>query len=253
MIKKTFRWLWALTLIAAFGIGCNLVTNVTQRVGGVEKTAQSVATGLQSGREIFSTGQALATNIQGNSMVQTVQAYVTQQAPGLEQTIQAFATDQGPGIQQTIQAFATDQGPGLEQTVQAFATQQGPGLEQTVQAFLTQDVPGLAETVQAVATQSGSTSGQAPKDIPLVEGDKTSLVTSQTFISYFTSLDFNSVVTFYDNQMPANGWTKLDKESIQNANNAVMIFDKPTRKATVTLGINPTNNTTVVVITVSQK
>jgi hypothetical protein len=223
MNKKTFRWIWALTLVAAFGIGCSLVTNVTQRVGGVEKTAQSVATGLQSGREILSTGQAIATNIQGNPMFQTAQAYMTEQAPGLEQTIQAFATDQGPG------------------------------LEQTVQAFMTQDVPGLAETVQAVATQSGSTTGQAPEDIPLVEGDKTSLVTSQTFVTYFTSLDFNSVVTFYQNQMPANGWTKLDKESVQNANSAVLVFDKPDRKATVTLGINPANNSTVVVISVSQK
>ncbi len=238
MNKKTFRWLWALTLVAALGIGCSLITNVTQGVGGVEKTAQSVATGLQSGRELFSTGQAIATNIQGNPMVQTVQAYVT---------------EQGPGLQQTVEAFATDQGPSLQQTVQAFATQQGPGMEQTVQAFLTQGVPGLAETVQAVATQSASTAGQAPEDIPLVEGDKTSLVTSETFVTYFTSMDFNSVVTFYDNQMPANGWTKLDKESIQNANSAVLVFDKPTRKATVTLGINPTNNSTVVVITVSQK
>jgi hypothetical protein len=238
MNKKTFRWIWVLTLIATFGIGCSLITNVTQRVGGVEKTAQSVATGLQSGREIFSTGQAIATNIQGNPMVQTVQAYVTEQAPGLEQTIQAFATDQGPGLQQTIEAFATNQGPGLEQTVQA---------------FMTQDVPGLAETVQAVATQSGSGTSQAPEDIPLVDGEKNNLVTSPTFVTYFTSTDFNSVVTFYANQMPANGWTKLDKESIQNANNAVLVYDKPTRKATVTLGINPTDNSTVVVITISQK
>jgi hypothetical protein len=238
MNKKTFRWLWALTLIAAFGVGCSLITNVTQRVGGVEKTAQSVATGLQSGREIFSTGQALATNIEGNPMVQTVQAYVTEQAPGVEKTVQAFATNQGPGLQQTIQAFATNQGPGLEQTVQA---------------YLTQDVPGLAETVQAVATQSGSTTGQAPEDIPLVEGDKTSLVTSETFVTYFTSMDFKSVASFYETQMPVNGWTKVDNESIQNANSAVLVFDKPSRKATVTLGVNPTNNSTVVVITVAQK
>jgi hypothetical protein len=253
MNKKTFRWLWVLTLVAAFGFGCSLITNVTQRVGGVEKTAQSVATGLQSGRELFSTGQALATNVEGNPMVQTLQAYVTKQGPGLEKTVQAFATDQGPSMQQTIQAFATDQGPSIQQTVQAFATQQGPGLQQTVQAFLTQDVPGLAETVQAYATQSGATAGQAPQDIPLVEGDKTSLVTTATFVTYFTSQDFNSVLSFYDNQMPANGWTKLNKESIQNANSAVLVFDKATRKATVTLGVNPTNNSTVVVITISQK
>jgi hypothetical protein len=238
MNKKTFRWLWALILIATFGIGCNLLTNVTQRVGGVEKTAQSIATGLQSGRELLSTGQAVATNIQGNPMLQTVQAYVTEQAPGLEQTIQAFATDQGPSLQQTIQAFAT---------------QQGPGLEKTVQAFLTQDVPGLAETVQAVATQSGPTTGQAPQDVPLVEGDKTSLVTSETFVTYFTSMDFNAVLSFYKSQMPANGWTKVDKESVQNENSAVLVYDKPDRKATVTLGVNPTNNSTVVVITVSQQ
>jgi len=253
MNKKTFRWLWALTLIAAFGIGCSLVTNVTERVGGIEKTAQSVATGVQSGREMLSTGQAIVTNVQGNPMVQTAQAYVTEQAPGVKQTVQAFATDQGPSLQQTIQAFATDQGPSLQQTIQAFATQQGPGLEQTVGAFLTQDAPGLEGTVQAFATQAGSTAGQAPQDIPLVQGDKTSLITSENFVTYFTSMDFNAVSTFYEAQMPANGWTKVDKESIQNDNSAVLVFEKPSRKATVTLGVNPTNNSTVVVITISQK
>ncbi len=238
MNKKTFRWLWALTLIAAVGIGCSLVSNVTQRVGGIEKTAQSVATGVQSGRDLLSTGQAMATNIQGNPAIQTAHAYVTEQAPGLEQTIQAFATDQGPSIQQTVQSFAT---------------QEGPGLEKTVGAFLTQDVPGLAETVQAFATQTGSTLGQAPQDIPLVEGDKTSLVTSADFVTYFTSMDFKAVSSFYEAQMPANGWTKVDKESIQNRSNAVLVFEKSNRKATVTLGVNPTNNSTVVVITISQK
>jgi hypothetical protein len=238
MVKKTFRWLWALTLIAAFGIGCNLVSNVTQRVGGVEKTAQSVATGLQSGKEIFSTGQALATNIEGNPMVKTVQAYVT---------------EQGPGVEKTVQAFATNQGPGLQQTVEAFVTQQGPGLEQTVQAYLTQDVPGLEGTVQALATQSGSTAGQAPQDIPLVAGDKTGMVASESFVTYFTSMDFKSVVSFYEAQMPVNGWTKVDNESIQNANSAVLVYDKPSRKATITLGVNPTDNHTVVAITITQK
>jgi hypothetical protein len=238
MNKKTFRWLWALTLIATVGIGCSLVSNVTQRVGGIEKTAQSVATGVQSGRELLSTGQAIATNIQGNPVIQTAHAYVTEQAPGLEQTLQAFATDQGPSIQQTVQSYAT---------------QEGPGLEKTVGAFLTQDVPGLAATVQAFATQTGSTLGQAPQDIPLVEGDKTSLVTSADFVTYFTSMDFKAVSSFYEAQMPANGWTKVDKESIQNGNNAVLVFEKSNRKATVTLGVNPTNNSTVVVITISQK
>ena len=238
MNKKTFRWLWALTIIAAFGIGCNLVSNVTQRVGGVEKTAQSVATGLQSGREIITTGQALATNIGGNSIVQTAQAFVTEQAPGVEKTVQAFATNQGPS---------------LEQTIQAFATNQGPGLEQTVQAFITEGVPELAGTVQALATQGSSTTGQAPQDIPLVEGDKTNLVTSETFITYFTSMDFKSVVSFYETQMPVNGWTKVDSESIKNDNSAVLVYDKPSRKATITLGVNPTNNSTVVAISISQK
>ena len=208
MNKKTFRWLWALTIIAAFGIGCNLVSNVTQRVGGVEKTAQSVATGLQSGREIITTGQALATNIGGNSIVQTAQAFVTEQAPGVEKTVQAFATNQGPGLEQTI---------------------------------------------QALATQSGSTTGQAPQDIPLVEGDKTNLVTSGTFVTYFTSMDFKSVLSFYETQMPVNGWTKVDNESVQSGNSAVLVYDKPSRKATVTLGVNPTDNSTVVAISISQK
>jgi len=253
MHKDTIRGLWALSVLVAITLSCSAVSNLSGDVNGIKETAQSVGTSVESGRQLLETGKAVVTQVQGNELVQTAQAYATKQGPRLEGTINAFATEQGPKVRGTMQAFATQQGPGLQETIQVFVTQQGPGLEQTINALVTQQGPEMLETGQAIATQVAASTGNLPTDIPLVEGEKDNLFKSDSLISYFTPLDLNTTKEFYTNEMPANGWTYVKEETAVENEVVLLYFDKPDRKASVTLSVNPLDKHTIVLIAIQQK
>lgn len=253
MRKETFRGIWVLSVLVAVTLSCSTVSNLSNDVNGIKETAQSVGTSVESGRQLLETGKAVVTQVEGNELVQTAQAFATEQGPRLEGTISAFATEQGPKVQGTIQAFATQQGPGLQETIQAFVTQQGPGIEETINALVTQQGPELLGTGQAIATQVATSAGNLPADIPLVEGEKDNLFTSDSLISYFTPLDLNTTEEFYSNEMPANGWAYVKGETAVENEVVVLYFDKPDRKASVTLSVNPLDKHTIVLIAIQQK
>ena len=253
MRKETFRGIWVISVLVAVTLSCSAVSNLSRDVNGIKATAQSVGTSVEGGRQLLETGKAVVTQVQGNELVQTAEAFATQQGPSLKKTIDTFATEQGPKVQGTIQAFATQQGPGLQETIQAFVTQQGPGLEETINALVTQGGPELLGTGQALATQVAASAGNLPGDIPLVEGDKQNLFTSDSLISYFTALDLNTVKEFYMKEMQANGWTYVNSESPIENEVIVLNFEKPDRTASVTLSINPLDKHTVVLIAIQQK
>ena len=253
MRKDTFRGLWVLSVLVAVTLSCSAISNLSNDVNGIKETAQSVGTSVESGRQLLETGKAVATQVQGNELVQTAQAFATKQGPRLEGTISAFATEQGPKVQGTAQAFATQQGPGLRDTIQAFVTQQGPGLEKTINALVTQQGPEMLETGQAIATQVAASTGNLPADIPLVEGEKDNLFKSDSLISYFTPLDLNTTKEFYTNEMPVNGWTYLKGETAVENEVVLLYFDKLDRKASVTLSVNPLDKHTIVLIAIQQK
>ena len=238
MQSKTFRYLWVISILVAATLSCSLFSNVGKRVGGLKETAQSISTSVEKGREFAITGQAVITQAEGNPLIQTAKAIITERGPSVKATAQNFATEQGPSLQKTIQAFATQQGPGLEQTIQAFATNQGPG---------------LAQTAEAIATQAASSSGEVPSDIPVVSGEKTNFFKSESLITYFTPLDLKSVKEFYSKEMPANGWSLADTGSVTATDTAVLYFEKPDRKASLTLSMNPLDNQTIVLITIQKK
>lgn len=244
MQQKPFRYLWGASLfLAAFSLvaaslACNLATSVGNDVQNVRDTAQSVATGVQAGGDLLATGQAVATQVLGSSLLQTAEA---------------FATEQGPGIVATLGTFGTEQGPSFFATVQGFATQQGPGLIETVQALATDQGPAAIATGQAIATQLAASSGSAaPADIPLVAGDKQNLVATQSYVTYNTALNFNTVLTYYQQQMPANGWKLSGSPTIIAGKTAVLVYGKTGKTATVTL-TGSSGNPTLVVISIQSK
>ncbi|UCH61222.1 MAG: hypothetical protein JSV61_07000, partial [Anaerolineales bacterium] len=155
---------------------------------------------------------------------------------------------------QTAQALATEVGDsGLLETAQAYATEQGPALLATAQALATEQGPGLRETTQALATQAALNLGGAPEDIPVVEGERQNFIASSQLVSYFTRLDFQQVVDFYQAQMPANGWSLLEEGIVQAENTATLNYVKADRLASVTLTVNPLDNQTIVVITIQNR
>ena len=264
MQKKSSRTLLVLTLLAAASLACGLFSGLNRQLGQIRSTAQSAATGIEEGRNLVETGQALATQVLGNDIVQTARAFATEQGPGLLATGEAFATERGPALAATLEALATEKGPAaaatlealatqygpsLAGTAQAFATQEGPGLLATGQAFATEQGPALAATVQALATQAASGT-RVPNDIPQVEGEKNVLVDTSNFLSYTTALDLRTVEDFYEREMPANGWTKIEQGSVVSAASAIFIYEKSGRRATVTISADTGAGGTLVAIVI---
>ena len=246
-VPRTLFWITLLFILLT--ISCSFTSNLGEQVSGVRETAGSVATSIQEGRDLLSTGQAAVTQLANSELVQTAMALATEQGPSFLATVQALATEQGPSLRQTVEAFATDEGPSIRATVEAFATEQGPGLARTGEALITQG-PSLVETGQAVATQVAGSSGEVPTDIPLVEDDRADLVVSGALISYTTSMTYEQVLDFYETRMPASGWTKSTSGSLTGTESAVLVFQKSSRQATVAITAIPTSERTAVLINI---
>jgi hypothetical protein len=237
---KAFKLAWVLSLLAAALLACSSVTNLGNQVSGARGTAQSVATQVDQARDLMATGEGVATRVAESGLVQTAQAVSTQVAQtGLDETAQAVATQlETRGIEGTARAMLTQELPGLAETIQAVATNQGPG---------------LVQTAQALATQLASSLGQAPADIPVVEGEKQDYNASDFFVTYSTSLNIAEVLTFYKTEMPNQGWTKIEEGSVETDQSAILNYDKPDRKASVVLSAGAPGGGTIVAITIQPK
>jgi hypothetical protein len=216
MRSQIFQVSLVITLLLGGSMACSLFSGISERVRGVRATVEGAATVVQKGQDVIATVQSAATEVMGSGLVQTLEAVATQQGPGLIATAQAFATEQGPGFIETAQAFATQEGPGLIETAQAMAT-------------------AIARPNQA-----------PPEDIPIVSGTTENLFTTGETVTYITPLDFQSVLAYYQQEMPANGWEADTTNSVLTANTAVLQYDKVNRHATITL--SDSNGKTVVLV-----
>jgi uncharacterized protein YqgV (UPF0045/DUF77 family) len=174
--------------------------------------------------ELKATGEALATSVEsGREILGTGQAIVTQiDESGIKATMEAMATDiGGSGVKETVQAIATD----MDES----------GIQQTAQAIVT-DLPGF--------------SGEKPADIPVLTDGVSDLVASSNLVSYFSAGNFQQVLDFYQLEMPANGWSKIDRDSSVIENLATLVFQKSGRQATVVITQIPFINQVTVLITI---
>ena len=221
MTHKSFRFLGMMVMLAASALACNFISQVTSRTGGIQETAQALATGVGEGQGLLATAQAV----------------LTEDGSRLFSTAVAIATEQGSQFFGTAQAFVTQEGPGLIETAQALATEQGPAVKGTVQAFATEQGPELVATAQALATQIAIGTPQVPEDIPLIEGERKNLTSLLGMVAYSTSIPYNDVLAFYLAEMPANGWEIVGDGTYQIPNTAVLNYQKVDRKATVSLSV----------------
>jgi hypothetical protein len=201
--RKVFQIIVLFSLLAMFGLGCGLVTEIT----GMKATAETVGTAVESGRELMGTGQALATQV-GET--------------GAKETLQALATKADES--------------GIKETVQAAATQ----FEDS----------GVVETMQAKATEFHISEEDVPADIPVMQGEKSTFVGSPQAISYFIDADFNPVLAYYQQEMPARGWSKIDYGTTITSSTAELFYEKDGRKATVVIAQVPVMGQVGVVITI---
>lgn len=238
MKTRILRWTWILTLLGAL-LACSFVNNISQ--GGREAigTAQSVATDAKQLNNLAATGQAFVTQAEGSGLVQTAQALATQ-------------ADQS-GLQETARAVATQaEQSGLGETAQALVTE-APGFVETFQAAFTSQAPELQGTLQALAAQLASALGEAPADIPVVQADRENYKAGSNYVTYTTSLAYRDVVVFYKTQMANLGWTSVEEGNVESSQTTLLHFEKPDRKASVTLTANPSTGKTDVTIMVEPK
>jgi hypothetical protein len=117
-------------------------------------------------------------------------------------------------------------------------------LEETAGALETEiDIEAIETEFNAMSTEMDGEfdimgtefpdfSGEKPADIPVIDGGDEFLA-SENEVSYFVEKDFQEVVDFYDQQMPTNGWVKVENETKNEDGSIEMVFEKEGRKATV--------------------
>ena len=142
------------------------------------------------------------------------------------------------------------------QTAQALASEVATsGILETIQAVATEgENSPYVLTAEALATQAGGgggglSFGEAPPDIPVIE-DHDQFFGSNEVVSYFTKVDYKTALEFYKKEMAAQEWKEADG-STETDNVAVLYYDKPNRKATVTISVS--NDQTVVQILIEPK
>jgi hypothetical protein len=139
----------------------------------------------------------------------------------------------------------------LVETAQVLATNP-PALRDTAVALITQN-PEMVDMIEAIATR-GIQFGTAPEDIPLVdEAMIHNFFGFEALVTYTTQVDFQTVLNFYNTEMPKNGWESDPSQTIETANSATSTWNKPDRQAIVRITINPADNSTVVAITIQPR
>jgi hypothetical protein len=122
---------------------------------------------------------------------------------------------------------------------------------QTMVPEIPTDLGDLQATAEAV--QEDFASGEAPPDIPIVEGETENFFASEVFVSYTTPMDFDEVVTYYQEEMPKNGWQSDDESSFSIEGTSLFYFTKSNRVAIVTISSEAADGATAVLITLQSE
>jgi len=220
-MKSKLKFLIILILVFIVNFSCTIYPNIGQEVDHFKSTVESAATDINHNQLWIQTARAIATEIGDSSYLETAQA---------------IATNIGE----------TD----LLKTAQILITNEPPRLLDTLQSMTTEQSPSIIKTAQAIATKGLSQSGEVPDDIPIVEGNKKNYYISSTNISYTTSLSYNEVKYFYQNEMNNKGWKKIDGKSIEIGMALINVFEKNDRVATLSISQNMNAQTTLVLINI---
>jgi len=113
------------------------------------------------------------------------------------------------------------------------------------------DLGDLEATAQAI--QDSFDSGEMPAEVPLVEDPVEIIFSSKELLTYTTPLDFDTVLSFYQEKMTEYGWETQEDGNIFLGEMASLQFEKPDREASVILNVNPQDGTTMVTVTIQMK
>lgn len=232
MNRKVFQIAWAAVLVVSASLACNFINGIQQDVGEARNTAASVLTQAEG---LITQAEGLATAFDESGAVQTAKSVITEQGPVALATLQALGTLAAEsGAIQTAQAVLTEQGPEAQTTLKALGTQAAEsGAMQTAQALITQNGGDLLATMMALPAQ-GYDLNNPPDDIPLLPEQATSnLFANESIVSYLTTEEYRSVVSFYEDSMPTEGWSLASSGNLETDKLAIMNYEKGDRKATL--------------------
>ena len=183
-------------------------------VSNIIKGAESVSTGVA----VFTEVEGIVTEINIGSMVTEI-------------NIGSMVTDMG--------SMVTEMGSIVtEMDIESMVT------EINLDSMVTE------MNVDSLVTEIGGGSGNAPQDIPVMEGEKMDFTSSQTEVIYMIDQNLATVLQFYQREMPAKGWIVAQSGTPAGEGETVLVYQKDNRKATVTLSEIPFLNQTSVSITI---
>lgn len=252
MNRKIFQIAWAAVLVISASLACNFLNNVRQDFRETRNTAVSVITQVDN---IITQAEGLATTFDESGAVETAKAVITEKGPVAMATLQALGTQAAEsGVLQTAQSALTEQGPEAQATLQALGTQAADsGAMQTAQALITQNGSELLATLKALPTQAYDLTS-APDDIPLPpEADLSNLFANQSVVTYLTSQDYRDVVSFYEDSMPAEGWSLASSGNLETDKLAIINYEKDERTATLIIVNNAVEELTAVTILIKSQ
>ena len=252
MNRKVFQIAWAALLVVSASLACNFINGIQQDVSEVRNTAVSVMTQAE---RLITQAEGMATAFDEGDAVQTAKAVITEQGPVALATLQALGTQAAEsGVLQTAQAVLTEQGPDAQATLKAVGTEAAEsGAMLTAQALITQNGGDLLATAMALPTQVYDLSNP-PDDIPLLpEEDTSNLFANESVVSYLTPQEYRSVVSFYEDSMPTEGWSLTPSGNLETDKLAIINYEKGDRKATLIIINNVVDVQTAVTILIKSR
>jgi hypothetical protein len=155
-----------------------------------------------------------------------------------------------PGEIETLATDLPDEIDNITGDLETLATDL-PGDLDTIATDIPSEVDDIIGDLGGILDDE-SESENIPADIPVVEGQKDNLFGSEQVVSYMTPIDFATVLSFYQEQMPINGWTAKEGDVITE-DAALLYYEKTGREATVTLSYSAGDSKTVVMIIIQVK
>ena len=134
-----------------------------------------------------------------------------------------------------VQSVATE--VATQVNVNSISTQVGSLATENDAGSITTEIGSLTTQIGDIGsliTELPDFSGTKPTDIPIIEGGE-ELLASETSVSFTTNKTLQEVIDFYNKEMPANGWTKVEAESKKTEEETTLVFEKGNRKATISI------------------
>jgi hypothetical protein len=91
----------------------------------------------------------------------------------------------------------------------------------------------IFNTVETMIPGDG-TSEPPPPDVPIMPANS-DLFTTKTSIEFSVQNSIKEATDYYEKEMPAKGWTKVQAESKVESDVTTLVFTKDNRKATITI------------------